>query len=740
MSSNSFFNIELSFQKLKNLLRKPSSTKYKLVKLSAFLFSLINEPDQVKFYSYYIDLFPALHDYLLKKDWEYLSIFEIVQIKDIINIFKVIPILEEKKLQSNQLLELLDKELQRVKYFLGEFSNIADKPDLNWLDQLSGNSLNIVLMEKIAEDPGFETGLIHKLNISSSPRSRKESFDKVDFVNIVDLNEAEIEDYLKNVVSTAKSECQKNKIKTSSYNFTYYFDRKEYVYIGVSLGLGAVCLALNSIFINTRSRFYYKFRNDTVFTGKIDEKGNLEKLESSTLKTKLRTLFFSPYRKFIIPEDNYSEARDELGELKKQYPNRDMQLIPLKNFRSACKNLDIVERFEIGTFEKIKKGYAEYHATINLALTILILGIIVFFTVRHSIFLFDRDPVYPRVENRKITAYNKYDIKIWESDFNVEYRNRYEIDAITDQFVRLADIDNDGMNEILAIDWFSNDSAIGRSIYCYTSGNNLKWTHVNKPENTYYNDVLFRDTYKLIRFEVADFEEDGYKEIISLGSLSPWFPCKVARLNHKGEETAYYWNAGNLTDIEIIDVDGDRVDEVFCTGISNKKDYLCGILIVFDPDFISGASFLTDPLKDGKPGLEKYYVLFPKTVLTRFNASNRNASRSVKYTMNKTILVEVSDGTGELGDINKPFILYEFDKNMNVISIGLSSAYDFQYNQLVDSNKIKPIDDFISYEDSLKKSVRYWDGETFVNYPAVNKQYLASKDSVEKAKSQIPNK
>jgi hypothetical protein len=731
---NSLFNIELSFQRLKEQLRGPSGTKYKLLKLSAFLRNIIDEPEQKRFYSYYIDLYPHLSQYILEKNWQYLSPHEISNLLEIITVLSESHLFDSQVPQFESIKELLISEMDRMRYFLGEIQVLPGKPELAWLDQLSENSLNIVLLERERDDPGFENGVIHRLNISSSSRGKKETYDKVDFMNMTDSNETETAVYLNKVVATAKSECDRKKIKTHFYNFTYYFDEQEYVYIGVSLGLGAVCLALNSIFKNEGSRYYYKFRNDTVFTGKIDDEGNIEKLEDSTLRLKLKTVFFSPYRKFVFPEDNLEEAKKELEKLKKQFPEKDLQLIPLKNFLSACKNLDIIERFEIGLIEKIKIGYKEHHSTINWTVSSLIFGVIAFFAVLHSIYLYDRNAVYSKVENQKITAYNKYDIKVWESDFKVVYRNQYEIDAILEQFVRISDIDRDGTSEILAIDWFSKDSASNRTIYCYNSGSELKWSHVNKPESVYYNNNLFKDTYRLIRLEVADLEGDGSKEIISLGALSPWFPCKVAKLNNRGEEIASYWNAGNLTDIEIFDLDGDNINEIFCTGISNKKDYLCGILIVFDPEYISGASFLTDPLRNGKPGLEKYYVLFPKTVLTPFNASNQNAARSVKHTMNKTILVEVSDGMGELGDINKPFILYEFDKDMRVINIGTSSAYDFQYNQLLDSNKIKPINDISVYEDSLKNSVRYWDGETFVDYPAMNKHYLLAKDSVEKSK------
>ncbi|MBN1634420.1 MAG: VCBS repeat-containing protein, partial [Ignavibacteria bacterium] len=500
-----------------------------------------------------------------------------------------------------------------------------------------------------------------------------------------------------------------------------------------SLGIGAICLAYNSILISELYKHYYKFRNDCVFSGALAEEGSLVPLDEESLRIKLKTAFFSEYGKFIIPEDNIVKAKELLSDLNAKYPERNLQLIPVKNFEIVFKNLDIVERYELKLSQKVKANYKKYQTGVNWTIGIAGILIILFFLINYLIPHLDRNPISTDFINGKYIAYNKYNIKIWERQIggylanhqlNEEGKNNFLKRTIT-----VKDIDRDEKNEILVLNnYFFEPSPNGKNIvYCFNSDNNLRWKFEAKNEKVHYSDdydgpFVFSDIF------TADIDGDGYFEIIANGHINTVFPNKIYVLDYNGKEISSYWHAGYISHFRDYDIDSDGAKEITAAGVTNKKGYRCGCLIVFDPEFISGNSFDTDPVRDGKKGLEKYYIIFPKTFMTIFNPSNMNDALEITISENK-MLVTVSDGPIFQNPIDNAFLLYEFDNSLRVTNIIMGNQFQKLYEIYVKEKKIQPIDDMKSYLDSLKNEVRYWDGDRFVKNPAINKYYLQAKTS-----------
>ena len=732
----SLFQIELASKRLQNVLKIPASPKYKILSLINFFKLILNESEQSIYNSYYKEFIPHLFKLMNQFAKADRSVcFSPEEIDDIQNVFLKVKNVEALEINSHNL-EQVENTLNNEK--AKTLSYLDGSSELTPGKEYSIDSINIVLIEKNLDEnnnSGFEVGMIHRFNLSSSRRSRSETADHVEFSNLIDIDKTKIVEQLNQVTTIAKKACSKQNIKTHYYNFTYFFDIKEYIYTGSSLGLGGVVLAYNSILINELCKHYYKFRNDTVFTAEIDKDGNLVKLDEKSLRLKLRAVFFSHYKKFVIPEDNIKEAKSELKLLNKKYTKRELQLIPIKSFENVFKNLDIIERCELKFKDKIIANYRRYHTAVNWVLSIMALCVIAFFIINYLIPVLDRNPVIPRLENKKFTAYNKYGIKVWESDFNA---HDYEgVLLHEDHFIKsnfqIADLDNDNENEILVLNTYLKDYVNRRSIFCYKSDNALLWQYSKPTEEVYYGGNLFDDNYWIQNIKVFDFNKDGKKEIITAGMLDPWFPCRITIYDNKGNEISHYWNAGHLNEIDTHDLDGDGKDEIYLMGLTNDSRYWSAVLVVLDPDFVEGASFNTDPHRDGKPGLEKYYIIFPKTVLTEFCPSHHTNTREIITKGENNLSFAVCDGATIIYfDVKKSFLVYEFDKNMNVTSVGWSSSFISEYNDLVKERKLEPIKDVADYNDSLKNAVLYWDGDKFVNYATMNKHYLAAKDSIER--------
>lgn len=447
----------------------------------------------------------------------------------------------------------------------------------------------------------------------------------------------------------------------------------------------------------------------------------------------MKTVFYSEYKKFIIPEDNLIEAKSELELLQAKYPERKLILIPIRNFESVFNNLEIVERYELKFKQKLKANYHRYQKVFNTVFSILILIAIALWIIKFLIPHLDKNPVTGVFKDSKYIAYNKYDLKVWEYDepeINI-FEKDYYTDHFFKQIISIADIDDDGANEIIYVNNMGSSKMIDKDlIICCNSDNKIKWKYQIPRKNFSYDwesdslqgDWLFRQVF------VDDINSDGKKEVVANAFYCPFFPNRMVVLNNEGKLISEYWHSGYFNYVTDFDIDGDGKKELVAMGINNFPDYRCGCLLVFDPNVIKGSSFKTDPLKSGIKGTEKYYIIFPKTFMTKFQVSGFNIA-DFSFESGQNFEVNVLDGPIKRNVLNNAFLSYQFDKNMNVINISTSDQFLQVYNELLSEGKIQPIPNMKTYLDSLKTQVQWWDGVKFVNHPVINKNYLEAKNT-----------
>lgn len=269
-------SIELSYQRILTVLKSPYSSGLKLTALTKFLNTLFDFPEQNKLISYYTELSPEFNSLVQQTDFKCFSPENIKNLISVSNQFKTNGYASENSKEFEELQNLLDFAFENQNKNLHSSAN-----DLN--NSLSSNKVSIVLIENCDEESAEgvkQIGHIHNLHLSSSFRNKSESTDKIEFNNYVDVNDAKIVEHLFRVSDIAKN---KYKGKHSFYNFTFYFDKTNFIYSGTSLGLGAICLTYNSLLINNLEKHYFKFNSDCVFSGEMDEEGSLQKLNSESL-------------------------------------------------------------------------------------------------------------------------------------------------------------------------------------------------------------------------------------------------------------------------------------------------------------------------------------------------------------------------------------------------------------------------------------------------------------------------
>lgn len=714
----SLFDIEIKSHWLKEQIGKPHSTRLKLLYLSNFLLELIKSGTHSKYISYFNEFVPELVKLILRNEFRYFSPYEI---ESLLFIVKSLEPLNFSKENSERCLGVLQNARNEILSLLSGIVKTEAKAHKN--------SINVVLIEANSDEKG-NVGTIQTLTLRSSKRGKEFLEDKIEFENLCENDQEKMFSYITNIVSFSKEQTKKIISKTNAYNLTFSFENKDCSYTGSSFGLALLALAYNSVLVNELRKIYYKFFDDVVITGAIDEKGDLLKLDSSSLKVKIETVFFSRFNKFVIPEDNIVEAKEILVELQKEYPQRKVELIPSANFKSVLLNLAVVEVNKLKIKEKLKANYESYHRTANWTFTFIALLAIIYLITGYAIPYMDTNPVYTNLTSDRYAAYNKYGKVVWESptlsqlDINV-----YKADN-TGKLKRilLSDLDDDGFNEILLLISSEKNKLMNRTLFCYNHDGSIKWkTHIQQKDSLYGSDYCSNDILLRMMFLL---EQNGKKEIVVHYRICLLFPDYTAKISSDGKIISEFYNPGAITSLISSDIDEDGKKELFCAGMNNDYEK-SGALVVFDTDLIMGAGPGYRFPRNVSTGLMKYYLLFPKTDVGRFTNHGSRMVGPVEIHDNRIVVyLKELDGFRDLKNeecFQVYTTIYTLDKSLNVLHVETSSEFDARYKQLVEEGKLKPVKDWKKYKEKLKSLVKYWDGDKFINYPTMNKYYLLAK-------------
>ncbi len=713
------FEVELASQWLRHQLQKNISVHFKFLSVCRFFSLFVDNEDQSKYISYYIQFKDDIVSLIKDFQFNYCTPEEIDELKNIVDkvytVFPTADIHEKEKIHS-----ALDSAKGKILRFLNE------EPLRQSENGCSENySINQVLIEN---DPNskLNAGIIEKLRITTSKNELPGYKDKISFENNFEDRDNSIAGMMEKVVALSRKEAEEKIKNIGCYNFNFYFEQREFIYTGTSMGLGVAVLTFNSILRAQLYKLYYKFRNDVVLGCAIDTNGFLVPLEDDVLKLKLKTVFYSSYKKFVIPEQNIIEARKYLEELNSKYSNRKLELIPIKHYMNLFKNLDIVEICKLKLKEKLKAHYNQYHVITNSALTLLILVVLIILEIKVIIPEMDRNPVYTEMKNNRFVALNKFGKNVWMSDV----LSRQDMDTfnnssiIAKRFI-LTDIDNDGRNDILLLINKGNDVMAKRTVYCFNADGSTKWKTVFPDKDSLYgNDYCSNDITTSFMYLL---DNNKKKNIFVVYRVCVLYPTYIAKLNSQGKINSEFYNSGAIDQIVGCNFIDSSKEELICGGINNDLNK-SGVLIVFDPDYVAGCSPGYRYPKNYSKGLMKYYLLFPKTDVGKFSNVGINevdlieihGDRIVAYVSEMDTFIDKDNQVQR----QRYVTIYTLDKLFNVLHVETSSEFDARYQQLVYEGKLKPVKNWKKYKEKLASQVRWWDGDKFVNHPVMNKYYL----------------
>jgi hypothetical protein len=337
----------------------------------------------------------------------------------------------------------------------------------------------------------------------------------------------------------------------------------------------------------------------------------------------------------------------------------------------------------------------------------------------------DLNPAYARAKDEFLIAFNKNGEELWRKHAGIGYDfegySRNNPGVRLNDFLTAVDIDHDGKKEVIAqFGWIPAPIlAKSNAVVCYNSDGSERWKYEFHRQITFGNE-RFSDEYVVGTTVVGDFGGDGKVEVIAVLGHVPYYPNAILRLDARsGTLLSEYWHPGVISATYWHDSGRKGVDEFLFGGCNNGYDQ--ADLLVLDPRRTQGRSPAPPAYSAAGilAGLEKYYILLPRTDLNRASLVKRSYLKYIRMTSDSLWEMRTHEiqGSGEV-----PGMLYYFDRNMRCVRVDANDYFVETHHKMEEAGKLaKRLNE--QYFEELRQGVRYWNGEKFVKEPTMNKRY-----------------
>ncbi len=248
-----------------------------------------------------------------------------------------------------------------------------------------------------------------------------------------------------------------------------------------------------------------------------------------------------------------------------------------------------------------------YRTRLAVGLSIFLLALIalaILFTFdKYSRFWVDWNPAYAVAEENYLIVKNKSEKVLW--DVRLSARIRPTLLEPEEAVVKLADLDGDGINEVLTgIDF--TESTTGKFI-CFNYRKEKLWEFPCGDSGIYQGCNAY---FSPVHILVEDVFGDSKKEIIVNSAHSIWFPDQLAILDKKGNKLSEYWHPGTFNCLHCSDFDNDGEKEIILGGGNNRIGWR-PIISILEPKRVFGQAMPYNAAKEIEKAKEEWYIVFP---------------------------------------------------------------------------------------------------------------------------------
>lgn len=683
--------IESFRSELLSVLENSDSRRLKLKRISEFFELLLECESHQIINSYLLEFIPQYVDYL--KNY---------------SPFGVKPEFTQSILSSNAKLEeisvlgqfieglrFLDEQLERNYVYLTKILEGRET------DQIKDNK---VLFPVIENEEGktegtIVIGAIDSLTVKISKTTNMDRF-------LVVPSEREGDKILQKQIDlawyNAKQESKKYVDQIGRYHEVIIsFDEHLGFYRGDSFGAALTIALIGEMLKLYNSKTVLTPIERIVFTGGINEKGEISQVTKEYIEKKLEIVFYSDCKVFAVPKTDEAYAQRKLEDLNKEYPNRRLAVVGVKNLHEILLRRDLVE---------IKKQNAAVRAGKFIAKNWVGALFVIILTALLTFFFsvdFDDNPVSITLDGQLINVKNKKGKILWTK--------RVEIDLVKPEnaylpkmIYRIDDINNDNHNELILcheiIDSLK-DTIHPERIACYDYKGIFLWQYYFQ-DSVSTHEKLQQPIYTTL---LIDLRSERNNKVLYALAKNTYYASAIFKLDVlTGERLeGTLWNAGHFEDGIIGDFNNDGKEELVLSFINNGFER-CGL-----------ASINLEEMKGQLPTTDRYkfsnmkqahlikMVILPVTDYLKYLGDRFN------YIMPGNLIYQDNVGfrvvTQEnINPLERTSINYTFDTNLNCIDVECGDAIQVKRDLLVTKNILrKPFTNTIEYENLLKSEIIY---------------------------------
>ena len=344
----------------------------------------------------------------------------------------------------------------------------------------------------------------------------------------------------------------------------------------------------------------------------------------------------------------------------------------------------------------------------------------------------DKNPTYAEIKNYVLYVYNKEAEVIWKKGVPglPDWNSRKPPDSERNypkRYLAVEDVDGSTSNQVLVVGSSPGGEFTYDTLYCLDGYGSLRWKAGIGPMISFgKTKTAHHSKPKIVDFFVMKKSPALKPQIFVLANEQVYSPTKLFEVSAKdGTILQSYFNRGGCAILLHKDIDLDGNEELLLGGVNDGFNQAC--LAILDPADLRGQSPVPpyEMPPEGGEGVEKYYILFP-----RWGFGDRKAYRIYNDVRQ---LIDPQDGGIDVA-VTEPMLdpvnprevesalYFSLGPTLSVDRVMADDTVIRIGNILYKQGKLAAPVTGASFS-SLKDSLLFWNGDRFVNAPAMNRHY-----------------
>jgi DNA-binding transcriptional MerR regulator len=255
----------------------------------------------------------------------------------------------------------------------------------------------------------------------------------------------------------------------------------------------------------------------------------------------------------------------------------------------------------------------------------------------------------------------------------------------------VADLDGDGENEVYL--WHESQrldkhSVRNATLLSFDAGGQLRWQFApDATLRTSYRE--FPPPYSGRTVRSVRYDGGRKRGVLAVANHHMNYPSRVMLFSAEGTLLREYLHSGHLHLFLVEDFNQDGREEIYVAGVAN--DYEAVDLTVLDPDTMHGAS--AEPRRQllgakGGPGVKRgtelRRLVLPRTYLSKVVDPFSTIGELRRE--GQSLILSAVEGWSELN--GSPSTFFEFDRNLRIVSAGVSENFESSWEMLRKQGKL----------------------------------------------------